>query len=342
MKQAIIDLGTNSVKCLAVDCDSHTITDSWSVVTRLGSELSKTGKLGSEAMLRTLQAVLDMVQTLREQGIRQIRIIGTMALREALDAPQFLKQIQEASSITPEILSGQDEARLSFEAALSLSPTEEALVIDIGGGSTELSFGDQKQLNWSKSLRLGAVTLSSEFFGHDPVLPEVIIRLKAHLSKALVDFALPGERTNIIGIGGSLCTLAALAQNQKNYDPSLIHGYHLSLAQLTALCAQLSTLYIWEKEKLPGMQSGRGETILAGALLAQTILEHFGKDEIIICTEGWRHVLVCKGMPIWDAELRFGTCTGMPNSDSACGDSEIPTPSPRTWGFGDPHPKPTP
>lgn len=294
MKQALIDLGTNSVKCLVMDCPGHEIVSEWSVVTKLGAELPHTGKLGAEAVKRTLQVIMDMVDTLRKSDTARIRIIGTMALREALDASELLDQIRIASSIIPEILSGPDEARLSFEAALTLSSTPQAMVTDIGGGSTELTLGSAERLNWSTSLQMGAVTLSSMFFSHDPVLPEELIRLKAYISNALSEIPQTPEGISLIGVGGSLCTLAAIAQNQNDYSPSLIHGSCLTLSKLSTVCSRLSTLSIREKEKLPGMQKGRGETILAGALLAMAILEHWKREGIIICTQGWRHVLGCR------------------------------------------------
>ena len=293
VKQAVIDLGTNSVKCLAVDCESGTVILQASVVTKLGEELAGTGKLGKAAIERTLRVVSDMVQNLRRQDIARIRIIGTMALRMASDTPEIIKQIQEACAITPEILSAAEEAGLSFEAAVSESHMQPALVTDIGGGSTELTLGSPEQISWSHSLRLGAVTLSREFLPHDPVLPREVERLKTHITKTLSTITPPSEPVTMIGIGGSLCSLAAIAHGMATYDSSLVHGSKLSLRQLETLSDRLSTLSICEKEKIPGLQKGRADTILAGALIAGELLRYFHQPELLICTRGWRHTLVC-------------------------------------------------
>ena len=294
MKQAIIDLGSNSVKCIAIDCSSRRITNEWSVVARLGEQVALTGMLGQEAIIRNLRVILDMVKDLRDLGITRIRIIGTMALREALDGGELCERIQDITSIIPEILEAEDEARLSFEAALNLSPTKSTLVIDIGGGSTELSLGSAHKLDWNISLSLGAVTLSSSLIHSDPCSQTERRDLAGYIAMQLQDVPRGLNDSALIGVGGSLCTLAALHIGLEHYDSVPIHGSKLSLAQLNRQIEILSELDLNARRALPGMQVGRAESILAGAMIAQGILVHWSRDEIIICAQGWRHALICK------------------------------------------------
>lgn len=293
---AAIDVGTNSVRLLVADLPdftasppAHTSTDVSRVpvlcpvlrrlsITRLGEGLDATHTLLPEPAARTAAAVEEFAGAAESLGAPNPVVLATYALRAARNPQELLSRVPRPVRI----LSGEEEARLGFFGAVAgLAPRNigsAVLVLDIGGGSVELTWGTQREVEGSDSLPLGCVVLTHRFLAHDPPKAEEVAALQRYVDEALRPLLgrLRSVSRTIIGVGGTITTMAAIDQRLDPYDPDKVHGHRLSVDRVRVIRAELLAHSLAARRKVPGLHPQRADVIIAGALVLERVLEGLG------------------------------------------------------------------
>ena len=287
MRVGAVDCGTNSIRLLVTDlrddAPPEEVVRRMEVV-RLGQGLDATGSIAPDAMARTLAMSREYAAQCAELGAERVRFVATSASRDASNATEFVTGVAEAFArwqIAPEVITGDQEAQLSFDGALGASPeaAPPALVVDIGGGSTELVLGASGQPVRGTSLDIGSVRLRERFLASDPPTAEQVAAATAHVD-ALLDASgidLAAART-WIGVGGTATSLSAIVQGLETYDRARVHGSTVTRADLTALADRLLGSTVAEVLIIPTMVPGRADVICAGALICARVAARVGVD----------------------------------------------------------------
>ncbi len=254
------------------------------MITRLGEGLGDGGMIRPEAAARTAAAVEEFAGLAASVGVPDPVIVGTYALRVARNPEELLRRLDRPVRV----LTGEEEARLGFQGALAGLATSgrgfHAVVADIGGGSVELTEGAPGGAGETHSLPLGCVVLTRRFLAHDPPQPREVAALRAFIARSLRSILerLRRRRFRFIGVGGTITTMAALAQRLRPYDPDRVHGYSLSVSAVRELTAKLLHLPLVDRRRLPGLQPGRADIIGAGALVLEHLLAGLGRRVLIV------------------------------------------------------------
>ncbi len=287
---AAIDVGTNTVRLLLGEVrDGIPVPMAYHRrITRLGGGFSQEKGLAPEAMERTLCALREFADLIRQAGAAPMRAVGTAALRKAGNAEPFLARVQDTTGLQIEILDGAEEARLSAVGVLAaLAPRPAAsLVFDIGGGSTEFILVEGDQARFRQSFDLGAVRLSESLF--EPTaqgrwIGECLECLDASMRSAGVALGPDGL---LVGTAGTVTTLAAMDLQMVEYDWRRINNHCISRTRLEQLHQVLEPLSAAEREQLPGMEKGRGDLILPGLRIVLAIMDRFGRRDLIVSDFG--------------------------------------------------------
>jgi exopolyphosphatase/guanosine-5'-triphosphate,3'-diphosphate pyrophosphatase len=286
---AAIDCGTNSIRLLIADIQrsdgSTTLTDVVREmrVVRLGQGVDATGELAPEALERTFAATADYARLIKEHGAERIRFVATSASRDARNQDVFVDGIRDLLGVDPEVISGDEEAALSFAGASSVLPIldgHQVLVVDLGGGSTEFVLGTAAGVTAAKSVDIGCVRLTERHLHDDPPTPAQISAAEADVDAAIARAGreVPLERaTAVVGVAGSVTTITAHALHLPEYSPDAIHGTELPLAEVRAAATDLLTMTREKRAALPYMHPGRVDVIGAGGLVWRQILERMGE-----------------------------------------------------------------
>ncbi|HEV7168676.1 MAG TPA: Ppx/GppA phosphatase family protein [Micrococcaceae bacterium] len=281
MRVAAIDCGTNSIRLLIADVDDGgglaDVHREMRVV-RLGQGVDATGRLAQEALERTFAATEDYAQLIRAQGVTRVRFVATSATRDAQNRRVFIDGIRDRLGVEPEVVSGDEEAALSFAGAASVLPAVGeplVLVVDLGGGSTEFVAGNRDGVRAALSTDMGCVRFTERYLRSDPPTPEqigaAVAEIEDNITKVLA--AVPLEQIDrIVGVAGSVTTITAQALGLDKYRPELIHAAELSSDRITAACTQLLEMTRDQRAALPFMHPGRVDVIGAGALIWRTII----------------------------------------------------------------------
>lgn len=289
MRAAVIDLGSNSIRLLIKDVkhDFMVTVHRELETTRLGRGVVKNQELDKESMADTLSVLSDFISKANSMECEQIFAFGTSALREAKNSSYFIDRVRKLG-LDVEILSGEEEALLSFKGAKAgLDILGPALVVDIGGGSTELILGE-KQILKSESLPVGAVRYTHKYFKSEPPITKDVEEASAVISQLTDDFSKTLNQirqmyeVTPVGVGGTLTTLSAMAQELKVYDREKIHGFVLQKNYVDSIYSKLLNLTLDEKRKLPGLMPQRADIITAGAFITKAIMETLNIHRFII------------------------------------------------------------
>lgn len=294
---AAIDCGTNSVRLLVADApaDGSTYVDvvRRMEIVRLGRGVDRTGRLDPAAIERTRVALHDYATQIKELGAQRVRMVATSATRDASNASDFREMVISTLGVAPEVITGDEEARLSFLGATRGLPADAEppyLVVDIGGGSTEFVLGGSTMdgsttVTHAMSVDIGCVRMTERHLVGDPPTAEQVAGAEADISAA-VDRALavvPARQAHtLVGLAGSVTTVAALALHLPAYDPVAIHHSRISYAEVAAVTAQLLSLTHDERLALPPMHPGRADVIGAGALVLRVAMEKVGADSVVV------------------------------------------------------------
>ncbi|PPL15019.1 Ppx/GppA phosphatase family protein [Microterricola pindariensis] len=290
---AAIDCGTNSIRLLIADLDGHGgLTDVLRTleVVRLGQGVDRTGRFADDALARTLDATRRYAELCREHGVERARFVATSATRDAANRDEFTDAVQQILGVPAEVIPGTEEAALSFRGALTAVAGAGAdaaarhLVIDLGGGSTELVLGRQAP-EAAISMDIGCVRMTERHLGagadgdvarDDAAFAALRADVNAALdaASATVDVSLA---TEVVGVAGTVTTITAHALRLDAYRPELINGSRLPLAVVLEACESLARMPRAERAALPFMHPGRVDVIVAGAVIWSTVLQRIAE-----------------------------------------------------------------
>jgi exopolyphosphatase/guanosine-5'-triphosphate,3'-diphosphate pyrophosphatase len=290
VRVAGIDCGTNSIRLLVADAVDGRLVDVVREmrIVRLGEGVDRTGSLAPQALERTRLALADYAATIAAHGTERVRMVATSATRDAANRDMFLAMVRTVLGVEPDVISGAEEAALSFIGAADGLPgvTGPVLVADIGGGSTELVLGDASEPRRlrSHSMDVGCVRMTERRLRDDPPTPAQVAAtvddLRAAIALAAVDVPITDPAT-FVGVAGTVTTLAAIALGLPRYDAEAIHGSVLSAEQVHDVTARLLAMTHDERAALPVMHPGRVDVICGGALVLRTLVEAAGATNVI-------------------------------------------------------------
>ncbi len=285
MSVGAIDIGTNSIRLLIVDNSGHEIVRQMQI-TRLGQGVDRTGRLASDAIDRTIDVLSRFGAELAERETRDVRAVATSAVRDASNRDEFFAAVSEALGFVPEMIVGDDEARLGFLGATAgLAQTGGPfLIVDIGGGSTEFTLGTTRP-DESVSVNMGCVRVTERYFdGDDPPTADELDRAREMVNGILEDVRsqidIAAART-LVGLGGTVTSLGAMAAGLTSFDPATTNGMVLSVDTARRLYDDLRARTVAQRRELL-VDPARADVILGGALILDEILERFGFGEIVV------------------------------------------------------------
>jgi exopolyphosphatase / guanosine-5'-triphosphate,3'-diphosphate pyrophosphatase len=295
MRVAAIDCGTNSLRLLVADADPRACTladvDRRMEIVRLGQGVDASGRLAEDPLARTLQALTGYAGIVAAAGATAVRMVATSATRDAANSADFVAGVRRVLGIAPEVLSGDEEARLSFLGAtleLAAGPglaQPPYLVADIGGGSTEFVLGDPAGVTAAVSVDIGCVRMTERHLHGDPPSPAQVAAARADIDAALdvvaAKIPVTAART-LVGLAGSVTTVAALALGLDGYDAARIHHARIGAGQVHGQTARLLALPQADRARLAVMHPGRVDVIGGGALVLTAIMDRFGFGEVLV------------------------------------------------------------
>lgn len=286
MRVAAIDMGTNSTRLLVAEIEHGRLRelDRRTRVTRLGRGVDLSRQLCSEAIDEVCDAVGEYVRIAERLGAEQVTAIATSAVRDATNADAFVAELRERFALDSRILDGAEEARLTYRGAVSdRDPRPDTLVVDIGGGSTELVLGEGTEVRGFRSLQCGTVRHSERYLKNDPPTAAELEELASDVS-GLIEAALPADtRPHArlgIAVAGTPTSLAAIDLELDPYDPEAVHGHTLSLRRIQRMCSRLAGATLAERRAVTGLHPDRAPTIVAGVVILIQVMRAFELDSI--------------------------------------------------------------
>jgi exopolyphosphatase/guanosine-5'-triphosphate,3'-diphosphate pyrophosphatase len=277
---AALDCGTNSLRLLVADVDpvtgaAHELERTMEVV-RLGQGVDRTGAFAPEALERTFAALDRAAELVGRHRPDAVRFVATSASRDVSNRDAFVAGVRSRLGVDPDVVTGEEEAALSFAGATADLDDDEApyLVVDLGGGSTELVLGDDV-VHAARSLAMGSVRMTERHLHSDPPTAGEVAAARADVRAVLAGSDVPLERTRtLVGVAGSVTTITAAAVDLTEYVPGCLHGVRLPLEQVLAACDRLLRATRAERAAMPFVHPGRVDVIGAGALVWASVLEH--------------------------------------------------------------------
>ena len=287
--RAVIDIGTNTIRMLLGDCRNGILApESYHrQITRLGGDFSPQTGLSAAAMDRALVTLESYQDIIAATGISQIRAVATAALRSAKNRDSFLANVVAATGIEIEVIDGEEEARLTTLGALSViePPSEFAIVMDIGGGSTELICIVDGKIRVQKSYPVGVVSLC-EGYSSAAQRQQPIDTVILQFIQSLQQVGLAGIEYHFIGTAGTITTLAAIHLQLKKYNHDLINNHVLSRDWLQKFQRELEVISVSEREQMVGMETGRGDLILPGLQILLSLMQQFQFSTVTVSDYG--------------------------------------------------------
>ncbi len=291
MRRGIIDIGTNTVRLLILDFDNHKVKELLrkTVITRLGEGVNRSKVLKESAMARTLEIIKKYQKMLNEHKVEEVRVAATSAVREAKNSFNFISKVREEAGLDVEILSGREEGRLAFLGAISdvgsiASEKEKFLVIDIGGGSTELISGSSKKVEFIYSLKIGSVRLMEMFLKKDPPDFTEMERARWYVQNVIKEplSILKKSQYILLGVAGTITTISAVHQGLKRYNPEKVHHSCLSQSDVEKVLRKFLRVPLEERKKIDGLEPARADIIIAGTLILLEVMRALKAKKIIV------------------------------------------------------------
>lgn len=290
MRVAVVDIGTNSTRLLIAEQKSQEVNTikTGLITTRLGEGIGKQPYLLEAAMERTIEALLDFKQIISGSKVDKVVVAATSAVRDADNREEFLRAVKNRLGWQVQVLTGPEEAEMSYSGAVTglNKDVQNPVVIDIGGGSTEFIWFGDNRLN-CVSRRLGAVRMTEQ----DSSLQSI----RDALADLLGSIKTAGFK-NLLGVGGTLTTLAAIDQEMVRYDPGKIHGYFLKQERVQAILDRLAAMTHEERLRVPGLEPQRADIITAGVKIAAAVLEGLDAEGIVVSETGIMHGMIFRAL----------------------------------------------
>lgn len=288
---AAIDCGTNAIRLLVADVRPDGTLDErvrLMRIVRLGEGVDRTGEFAPPALERTFTALDEYADVMREHGVTRARFVATSASRDVSNRDAFVRGVQTRIGIEPEVITGTEEAALSFTGAVRGLPTGKvalpALVVDIGGGSTEFVLGSSGPED-SVSVDIGCVRMTERHLHGDPPTAAQIVSARTDIDAAvaLAALSVPFERAaSFVGLAGTVTTVAAMAMDLPAYDPTVLHGSVISVDDVSRVTAILLGMTRAERAALPYMHPGRVDIIGGGAMVLESAMRAAGAAEVTV------------------------------------------------------------
>jgi exopolyphosphatase/guanosine-5'-triphosphate,3'-diphosphate pyrophosphatase len=283
---AVIDIGTNSTRLLLADVAGGQLreVERRTKVTRLGRGVDLCGQLSAEAIGDVCEVVGEYVALYEELGAEGVTAIATSAVRDAANGSAFIAELRERFALSARVLDGEEEARLTYGGSTAAKPpTEPTVIVDIGGGSTELIVGTGTEVTFHTSLQAGVVRHSERHLPSDPptaaeleaLAGDVLGLLNAELGDDPDAYAERG-----IAVAGTPTSLAAIDLELERYDPERVHGHRLPLASIQRMLSRLASVSLDERRRVRGLHPDRAPTIVAGVVILVEVMRAFGLEEI--------------------------------------------------------------
>ena len=296
-RYAAIDIGSNTILLLIGQITpqgTFEVIQDCGETTRLGRGLQKGGKFDPVSVQASIAALKHFCSLCEQEGVKEIACVGTNALRIAQDADTFIQEIQKGCNISPRIISEEEEARLSY-LSVQKDPLirQDAVVMDVGGGSTEYIFRHTKSTSDQLkiiSLPLGAVRLTEQFLYRDPPSRDEVKKLRAEIDKSLHTIP-PVSEGELVGIGGTAVTLATMHLGLNAFDREKVHGLNLSITELRGQVKELREKDLAARKEIKGLSPDRADIILAGAMIILAMMERLKRNTLYISTHGLRYGL---------------------------------------------------
>jgi len=289
VRRTVVDIGTNSTRLLIADVEDGRVGDVLerrTEITRLGAGVDADGRLSEEAMQRVYSVLDDYRELIDRHHADDAVAVLTSAVRDAANGGEFADAVRDRWGIRPFVLSGDEEARLTFLGATSERDPEDAtptLVIDIGGGSTEFVIGTGREMSFHVSNQAGVVRQTERHLHSDPPTDEEQAALARDVREILSAGVPESWRRNVghaIAVAGTATSLASIAQELVPYDPDKVEGFVLSAGECRRILERLAAIPLAERREVPGLHPDRAPTIVAGVIILLRTLELFGLDEV--------------------------------------------------------------
>lgn len=285
---AVIDMGTNSVRLMLAEIENKRII--WSkkklAMTRLGKGVNETKMLSAKSIEDTINAIRSFVKEAESFGADKIEVIATSAVRDSKNRDELLGKIKEEHNINVKVISGEEEAELGFLGVLSgLEEEGLILVIDIGGGSTEFVVGDSNGILYSKSEDVGAVRMTGKHISINPVVNEEKEFLIQDIDKTIsktIENVLKYPIKKVIGIGGTITTVAAIKLSMDEYNPIEVQNTEINKDEMIKILENIEKMSIEERENITGLEPKRADIIYAGILIMERIIKKINFDNFFV------------------------------------------------------------
>ena len=286
---AAIDIGTNSMRFLLCEVKGNSIAKKVKelIVTRIGKDVSKTGMITERSLIRNIDALKYFKNKADRYGAQEMYVIATSAVREALNGEVFVCDALIQAGVDVRIISGEEEAELGFKGVMNdiKNPQENVLVIDIGGGSTEMIFGSKEKVDYSVSIPAGTVRMTEQFVTSNPIDNEDILNMKNKLGELFrkpLEYLDKKRIDRVIAIGGTATTIAAMFHGLSIYDPETVHNTVINLCFIDDIFKKLKGMSLQERWNVRGLQKERADVMPDGIYILQHIIEGLKKDSLII------------------------------------------------------------
>ncbi len=286
MRVAVVDIGTNSTRLLIADVEGTGVyeVERQTTVTNMGRGVDHTGMICLDAVEDVCTVIGDYKALYEEMEADRVMAIATSAVRDAVNGDAFIAELRERFNLDARMLTGEEEAHLTYLGATAHRPTSgQTLVFDIGGGSTELIVGTGREVGFHTSLQAGTIRQSERHLTADPPHPHELEDLAAdirHQIERAIAAQPESSPSHAIAVAGTPTSLAAIDQGLEPYDPGRVHGYHLGLHRIQRMLSRLSSLPLAERLRVPGLHPGRAPTIVTGTVILVQVMRAFGLQEI--------------------------------------------------------------
>jgi exopolyphosphatase/guanosine-5'-triphosphate,3'-diphosphate pyrophosphatase len=285
---AVIDIGTNSTRLLVADVADGKVEeiDRRTRVTRLGRGVDLSGNLATEGIEAVCDVLAEYVAAYEQLGAMTVDAIATSAVRDASNGEAFIAELRERFALNARVLDGEEEALLTYRGATAENPPPRpVVVIDIGGGSTELIVGSGREVDFHTSLQVGVVRQTERHLGSDPPTPAELEELAGDvlglISGALADHP-EAHAVSGIAVAGTPTSLAAIDQRLDPYDPRRVHGHRLSLESIQHMLSELASLPVAERRQVTGLHPDRAPTIVAGVVILIEMMRAFQLSKVSV------------------------------------------------------------
>jgi exopolyphosphatase/guanosine-5'-triphosphate,3'-diphosphate pyrophosphatase len=283
---AVVDIGTNSTRLLVADVEGGKVSplERRSTVTRLGRGVDLSGLLASEAIEDVCMAIADYLDVVEKLGAGTVEAIATSAVRDADNGSAFIAELRERFALSARVLDGEEEARSTYLGAIAEAPpSEPTLVVDIGGGSTELVVGRGSEVSFHDSLQAGVVRHSERHVSSDPPAASELEALAGDVRGLIENAIEPGiTATQGIAVAGTPTSLAAVEMELEPYDPTRVHGHVLALPSIQRMLSRLASAPLAERIEIAGLHPDRAPTIVAGVVILVEVMRAFDLEKIAV------------------------------------------------------------